>query len=362
MQYRLPALLIDKTKCLENISGMAFKVKKSDAEFRPHFKTHQSLEVGNWFRDFGVTSITVSSVAMAEYFASAGWEEITIAFPVNIHDTKRLNELSEKCKINILVSAQQVIELIKNEIKKPIGFFIEMDNGYRRSGIPFKEFDVFEDIIFEANGSKLQFKGFHCHPGNTYQAKSKDDILKIHKNAAEQLNGLKIMFSTIYPEIKVSLGDTPSCSLTEHFDDLDIISPGNFVFYDVMQKNLGVCKAEQIAVALAAPIVAVYPERNELVIQAGAVHLSKEFVEMPDKRKTYGLVCLPDGKKWGEPVNGLNLVSLSQEHGIVHFAENFKGKLKVGDIMCILPVHSCLTAACIKQYSDLEGNIIEMMK
>ena len=34
--------------------------------FRPHFKTHQSAEIGSWFRDFGVTRITVSSRESAD--------------------------------------------------------------------------------------------------------------------------------------------------------------------------------------------------------------------------------------------------------------------------------------------------------
>ena len=50
---------------------MAAKARSAHVRFRPHFKTHQSLEIGRWFREFGVDAITVSSVGMAAFFAAS---------------------------------------------------------------------------------------------------------------------------------------------------------------------------------------------------------------------------------------------------------------------------------------------------
>ena len=49
-----PTLVLDKDTCLRNIERMAEKAKSKNLIFRPHFKTHQSSIIGNWFRDFGV--------------------------------------------------------------------------------------------------------------------------------------------------------------------------------------------------------------------------------------------------------------------------------------------------------------------
>jgi len=56
-----PTLLLDKSICIRNIERMAAKAQLSGIAFRPHCKTHQSHEIANWFRDFGVSKITVSS-------------------------------------------------------------------------------------------------------------------------------------------------------------------------------------------------------------------------------------------------------------------------------------------------------------
>ncbi|MEJ0055890.1 MAG: hypothetical protein WDN75_09720 [Bacteroidota bacterium] len=72
---------------------MAEKARKLKVSFRPHFKTHQSHEVGRWFRAEGVNSCTVSSVKMASYFAEDGWKDITVAFPLNVLEIKEVNRL-----------------------------------------------------------------------------------------------------------------------------------------------------------------------------------------------------------------------------------------------------------------------------
>ena len=101
MKITEPTLILDKKRCLANIEKMANKAKRNNINFRPHFKTHQSAEIGSWFRNFDVTSITVSSVRMAKYFAANGWNDITIAFPVNILEIGQINELALKISLNI---------------------------------------------------------------------------------------------------------------------------------------------------------------------------------------------------------------------------------------------------------------------
>lgn len=103
LQLVEPTLLLDKQKCLANINAMAERANRSNVIFRPHFKTHQSHEVGRWIRNAGVQKITVSSVKMADYFAEDGWTDITVAFPVNVHEKRRINELAEKITLNLLV-------------------------------------------------------------------------------------------------------------------------------------------------------------------------------------------------------------------------------------------------------------------
>ncbi|MBC8384570.1 MAG: alanine racemase [Candidatus Cloacimonetes bacterium] len=354
-----PTLILDKQKCLDNIKFMTEQAKDHNLVFRPHFKTHQSAEIGCWFREFGTNSITVSSVEMAEYFAENGWQDITIAFPFNLLEIARIDKLAAKIKLNLLVVSENSFDFLIKRIKHKIGFFIEIDTGYHRTGISANDLLQIEKILEKTKQAKLvDFKGFLTHAGNTYQAKSKKEIAHIHFDSINKLKKLKAYFRKDFSELMVSIGDTPSCSLMDDFPDVDEIRPGNFVFYDLMQNKPGICSSEQIAVAVACPIVAKYPERNEMVIYGGAIHLSKEYLPINDGSKLFGKIVEFSDEKWSDPVAGAYLSSLSQEHGTIKINPAEMEKFKIGDIVGILPVHSCLTANLYKSYLTLSGNKI----
>jgi len=347
--YSTPTLLINKSKVERNINRMLEKVKKSSVIFRPHFKTHQSAEIGEIFRQKGVDQITVSSVSMARYFADQGWEDITIAFPVNLQEVDKIDILAGHVNLNLLVDSTFSTKQLAGSLSNKAGIFIEIDNGYHRSGLLPERISEFDEIIHLAENSKmLDFKGFLTHAGNTYSAKGKEDILSIMNDASDKLSTLKEKYINHFPGIIISYGDTPSCSIADDLSTFDEIRPGNFVYYDVMQYHIGSCQLDDIAVAVACPVVSVYPDRSEIVIYGGAVHLSKEFIAADNDFKLFGYVVKLTEDGWSEPIPGAYVSSISQEHGIVKMPEAFILKFKPGYILGVLPIHSCLTADLLK--------------
>ena len=141
--------------------------------------------------------------------------------------------------------------------------------------------------------------------------------------------------------------------------------PSNFVFYDLTQMTIGSCSAADVGFVVACPVVAVHPERNEIVLYGGAVHLSKEILPHADGTPSYGgVVWLPRaGGVLRSPAPGQR--SLSQEHGVVHASKPaWQGGLasvQVGDLLGVLPVHSCLTADLLKEYRMGTGGRHKMM-
>ena len=176
----MPELILDKRKCLVNIERMTGKAKEHQLSLRPHCKTHQSAEIGSWFRDFGVTKITVSSVRMAAYFADAGWEDILVAFPFNPGDVKTLSELCEGIRLSGLIDNMEILPFLR-QINKPIGFYIDIDTGYGRTGVKSNAHDQINRIIQESQKNRnLIFSGFYCHAGHSYKKVSQTEREKIH--------------------------------------------------------------------------------------------------------------------------------------------------------------------------------------
>lgn len=351
-----PTLLLDKNKAIQNIKRMARKAKDSKVSYRPHFKTHFSKEIGEWYREQEVKSITVSSIDMAVFFASHGWNDITIAFPINVLQIDVLKHLAKQVKLGLVVESPNTVDLINQEIPDPADIYIKIDTGYHRTGIWHEKIEKIEQVKSSISDPH-QFKGLLAHFGHTYQEREKDKILSIYKSEVEALNTLR---DALRADMMISIGDTPSCSLADSFKDVDEIRPGNLIFFDVMQAEIGSCNYSDIAVCLAVPVVAVYPERSEIVVHGGAVHLSKDRLE--DKNGSYfGKVVSLENDSWSEPLNGFVVKSLSQEHGKITVPEDQIDKIKIGDLFGILPIHSCLTANLMKEYMTLRGERVSTL-
>ena len=154
-----PTLVIDKEICLRNIERMTQKAAKHKLKFRPHFKTHQSAKIGEWFKLYGVGAITVSSVQMAEYFATNGWKDITLAFPVNILEIENINRLAASIKLNILVENREAAKILTKKILHPIGIYIKIDTGAHRTGIYASKTNTINTILKQLSvNKKLKFK------------------------------------------------------------------------------------------------------------------------------------------------------------------------------------------------------------
>ena len=357
MKIIKPSLILDEKRCRKNIREMYEKALKHGLAFRPHFKTHQSLEIGRWFKELGINKITVSSVEMAEYF-SKEWKDITIAFPVNILEIDQINQLASTHILNLLVESKESAAFLKDHLKSPVGIFIKTDVGSHRTGLDPENHELIDSILRiiepEISNSQpgtmnpLSFKGFLAHAGHTYKCRGKNEILKVHDECRKILGHLKEKYLPSYPNLIISYGDTPSCSVADQFDGIDEIRPGNFVFYDLSQVQIGSCEPGQIAIALACPVVALHPDRNEIVVYGGGIHLSKERLEDKNEGIHYGTCVRVSKNGLGEIIPGMVVKSLSQEHGVLRIPETKISDLKTGELVYVLPVHSCMTVNLMK--------------
>ena len=359
---KTPTAIIDTGIVENNLQQMMAKARENELAFRPHFKTHQSAKTGKFFAAQGINKITVSSVMMAEYFANHGWDDITIAFPVNLPEMEEINRLAEKVDLNLLVESMDTLKQLQENLTAECGVFIKIDAGYRRTGVKAEDLKTVAELAETiSHSTKTHFKGFLIHNGHNYNTASATEIVKLHNKSLENLSELYEWKQQHYPKTVVSLGDTPALSIADNFKNVDELRPGNFIFYDTMQHYLGSCTLEDVAMAVACPVVATHPERNEVVIYGGAVHLSKDSVTSGGKT-FYGRVAMTRQSDWRILPASNYVKKLSQEHGVVHLDDGFIHQFEPGDLIMILPVHSCLVAPLLGKYSTTQGETIPVMK
>jgi D-serine deaminase-like pyridoxal phosphate-dependent protein len=305
---------------------MASISKTANVRLRPHCKTHASLNIARWLREEAdVTCITVSSLSMAEYFASE-WNDITIAFPVNILEMDTINNMLcvfNNLRLNLLVENTEAVEALESSLSSKVGIYIKIDVGYGRTGIPADETSRINPILKLLKlSARMQFLGFLTHAGHSYHCRSAEEVYEIYKKTSELMLQLKQHYLVDFPGLQLSMGDTPCCSVVDPNDlqIFDEMRPGNFVFYDLEQAEIGSCALNNIAVAVACPIVAKHADRRELTLYGGGVHFSKEGLLVNINGcdiKIHGRAVHQQDDTWGDVIDGMYIRSLSQEHGIM---------------------------------------------
>jgi len=364
MRFARPTLVIDEDRARRNIARMAGRARRLGVRFRPHFKTHQSREIGRIFREFGVEAVTVSSLEMAEYFAADGWRDILIAFPVNVLEADGLARLASRCRLGLLVESPDILARLDRALARPVDLWVKVDVGCHRAGIDWGDRGLLVRTCREAaRRPRLRLRGLLTHNGRTYAARTLSALARVHAEAMRKMRRARdVLAAAGFHGLEISVGDTPSCTRLDDFDGADEIRPGNFVLFDAMQLELGTCRETDIAAAVACPVVAAHPARNEVVIYGGAVHLSKESFTARGAGPFYGRVCRPRGRGWGPVMPGTLVAWLSQEHGIIRTTTRELERIKAGDVLFVLPVHSCLTVDLFGEYIGLDGRRIPTIR
>lgn len=351
-----PTLLLDPHIVSRNLDSMLDKAHRLGLKLVPHFKTPQSREIGKLAMGMGITEITVSSLKLADYMSVTGFELIHIAFPFNIREIDDFNSISSNQALSVqLVNVESTQFLAANSIQKT-SFFIEIDAGYGRTGVLYNDYKTIDEILrIAVESDKLHFRGFYIHPGHTYHG----NIHSIYDETISALEVLKSRYEPDYPSLAFRVGDTPGCSIIQNFGPATELGPGNFMFYDLMQVHIGSCTRQDVAIALAAPVVDMNKLAGKILIHGGGVHLSKDYLLLADGSRCFGEVVLLTESGWEIPELPSYVISVSQEHGIIKATDQLLDSINVGDLIGILPVHSCMTADCMKRFWSIEGEWID---
>jgi len=92
-----PSVLVDLDVLEANVKAMQGDANRAGVKLRPHAKTHKSPEVGRLQLAEGAVGLTLAKTSEAEVFASLGFEDIFLGYPVYGADkARRLLALSDR--------------------------------------------------------------------------------------------------------------------------------------------------------------------------------------------------------------------------------------------------------------------------
>lgn len=356
-----PALILDRDRLQANCMRMAARAAAAGVKLRPHLKTAKCARVGALATAGQFGGITVSTLAELEYFFANGFRDMTYAVgiaPAKMAAIERLTEQGARICI-VLDCADAVAELAARatgfEGRVPV--LIEIDCGGQRAGVAPQGkalLDIAERI---AATPHLVLEGVLTHAGHSYHAADaaqRREIALAERDAA--VSAAERLRKAGFDCATVSIGSTPTALTDIALDGVTEIRPGVYVFFDLAQARLGVCGVDDIAVSVLATVIGHHREAGHLLIDAGALALSKDVSANEfDAHIGYGLACDADGL----PVPGLYVADVHQEHGFVRSANGAPPfeRFPVGSRLRILPNHACMTVAPYDEYHVIEhGN------
>jgi D-serine deaminase-like pyridoxal phosphate-dependent protein len=358
---RTPSLIVDFGRMKRNAERMTARAKDLNVALRPHVKTHRALEIAKLQTAGNAGGIMVSTLSEAHFFAKNGFSDMTYGVPIErgkFAEAIRISKAIERFAV-LTGDAETVEELnkaAKSENAK-LDVFVKIDVGYHRCGVEPHTAEAFEIPNKIGNSSNLRFAGILTHAGHSYHAGSPEKLLEVARQErdsmrvlAEELRGKNLNVPS------VSIGSTPTMSAIDHLEGITEFRCGNYIFYDAFQATLGSCSFSDCALTVLAAVVHRDSVRRKIVVDAGAVALSKdrgaiEFDENCGYGRVYDLA--------GNDLN-LRVGSLSQEHGEIHVPDaQIFDSLNVGSRVRILANHSCLTALQHSHYHVLDdGRIV----
>lgn len=338
----------------DNAKKMIEKAAIHGVRLRPHVKTHKTVEIAHYQTQDERTPITVSTLSEVKFYLENGFRDITYAIPITTEKWEYATKLSffSEASVHFLTDSLQVATEIADRCEEtgqnPVSLFIKINSGAGRAGLEPNSELLLQLAKCISTNKRLTFTGLLTHAGQSYGTSLDEEKIEIAQVETSIISETAKWLENNGIQVKErSIGSSPTMKFVEKLEGITEIRPGNYIWNDVFQLNRGNCAEEEIGCWVVTSIIGMYPERNTILIDAGALALSKDVGFYEDGTILYGKVkSHPD---W-------QLVSLSQEHGILKVPDTAFAECKVGDKVQILPNHSCLTAACFENYYQLNAS------
>ncbi|MDP2334763.1 MAG: alanine racemase [Reyranella sp.] len=354
-----PSLILDRAILRRNLKRMSERLANAGVTLRPHLKTAKSVQIGRMAVEGHDGRITVSTLAEARYFADGGFKDILYGVgivPAKLPAVTALRRQGVNLRVvtdNLAVANAIAAAASSGDM---FSVLIEIDSGAGRAGLPFPALPGLLEIAQTLHAAPgVELAGVMTHAGHSYHQSTPDGIAAVAEQerraivgAAEKLRAAGIPCSI------VSAGSTPTAVHARDFTGITEMRPGVYVFNDLDQEFIGSCGSGDLALSVLASVIGHYPHRNQLLIDAGALALSKDISAQEFQPKVgFGTLA-------GVLASGMAVVECSQEHGFVGADSPLPyAKLPVGARVRVLPNHACITAAAYDRYyvvdSDLDG-------
>jgi D-serine deaminase-like pyridoxal phosphate-dependent protein len=303
----------------------------------------------------GKGPITVSTLAEARYFADHGFGDQIYAVgitPQKLDTVAALNAAGHAVKV--ITDDLDTAHAIAAHPGK-LEALIEVDVGEARAGVAPDSAELLQ--LAAALGARCA--GVLSHSGHSYAGRSVEQMAEIAETERQGiLRAAARLREAGFPPRIVSAGASPTALHATTLEGITEMRAGVYMLGDLFQAGIGTHGLTDIALTVLASVTGRYPARGTVLVDAGALALSKDrSTEAGPRDWKFGRVL----DLGGAPLAGGAVVArVHQEHGEIRATEGTLpfAALPVGARLRIVPNHACLTAAAHDRFIVLDAGRI----
>ena len=340
-----PALLLYIDRVKENIR-LALEMVGNPERFRPHVKTHKSLEVTKLMIEKGVRKFKCATIAEAEMLGMAGAKDILLAYQPVGPMAPRLIELIQKypdsrfsCLIDHIGVARQLGKLALSASLE-ISVYLDLDVGMHRTGIEPGEKAI--QLYRELGQVKgILPSGLHAYDGHIRNPDLAERTLVCDQVFAPVLQMRDTLVEMGMASPVLIAGGSPTFLIHAGKTDREC-SPGTFVFWDLgYQTGLKEQPFRPAALVLARVISMPSPD----IICLGLGHKSVAAENVLSHRVQF--LNAPN----------LEMIGQSEEHLVARIKDG--RSFEIGEVLYGIPFHVCPTVALYGSAVVIARNRVE---
>jgi D-serine deaminase-like pyridoxal phosphate-dependent protein len=249
-----PFLCVDPAILDRNLTRRAEHARTAGLALRPHAKTHKCLEIARRQIDSGAIGLTVATIGEAEVFANAGFDDLFIAYPLWLTDSKarRLRSIAARARLTLAVDSPGGSRRLADALGPAAGLvevLVEIDSGHHRTGVAPADVGV---VARAATDAGLRVAGVFTFPGHGY-APGDRTMAAMSESQALASAADELRAAGIEPVVR-SGGSTPTAADSDG-GVLTEIRPGVYPFNDAQQIELGSCDFDDVALTAVGTVV-----------------------------------------------------------------------------------------------------------
>ena len=342
-----PVGVVDLPRARRNVKRAVAYCRRHGIAWRPHVKTHKSVEMARLQLDMGAEGLSVATPHEAEVMATVTDDLLLAHPPACASKVRRLCSLPESVDLKVGLDAVEVLRPLAAAgaaAGRTFGILVEFDAGLGRTGVVAPD-DAVRVAEAAARLTGARFDGLMFYPGHVRIPRSEQSgaLARLSRRIDAFVAALE---GVGLPPRVVSGGSTPTLWDSHRLRGVTEVRSGTCIYNDRDIVGMGAAAPEDVAYTVLGTVISVAVP-GQVVVDAGSKALSREV--LGSGAPGYGVL-------FDRPA--VTVKAINEEHGVLDLSET-AWRPAIGERLRIVPNHVCVSVNLQDHLWGFEGEDTE---